>query len=51
MIDILNIEPNKVSRNIGTYTYLFYGVPKIGKTTLACRFTNNLLIAAEKGYE
>lgn len=51
MIDILNIEPNKVSKNIGTYTYLIYGSPKIGKTSLACRFPNNLLIAAEKGYK
>lgn len=49
MIDILNIEPNKVSTNIGTYTYLFYGAPKIGKTTLATRFPKHLLIAAEKG--
>lgn len=51
MIDILNIEPNKVSKNIGTYTYLFYGAPKIGKTTLSCKFPKNLLIAAEKGFK
>lgn len=51
MIDILNIEPNKVSKNIGTYTYLIYSKPKVGKTTLACQFPKNLLIAAEKGYK
>lgn len=51
MIDILNIEPNKVSKNIGTYTYLIYSKPKVGKTTLACSFPKNLLIAAEKGYK
>lgn len=51
MLNILNIEPNKVSRNINTYSYLFYGNPKIGKTTIATQFPKCLLIAPEKGYK
>lgn len=29
-IDILNIEPHKISRDLKGYTILFYGQPKTG---------------------
>ena len=50
MIDILNIKPNKVSRDLTGYSVLLYGTPKSGKTTTASRFPKALLAAFEKGY-
>ena len=49
-IDILNIEPTVISRDLKGKYILVYGKPKVGKTTLAARFPKNLLIAFEKGY-
>ena len=49
-IDILNIEPTVISRDLKGKYILVYGKPKTGKTTLASRFPKNLLIAFEKGY-
>ena len=49
-IDILNIKPTVISRDLKGKYILVYGKPKTGKTTLASRFPKNLLIAFEKGY-
>ncbi len=49
-IDILNIEPTVISRDLKGKYVLLYGKPKSGKTTAACSFPNSLLIAFEKGY-
>jgi GTPase SAR1 family protein len=49
-IDILNIAPHEVSRDLSGYTVLFYGQPKTGKTTISSRFPDALLLAFEKGY-
>lgn len=49
-IDLLSIEPHKVSRNLKGYSVLFFGEPKTGKTTIASKFPKNLIIAAERGY-
>lgn len=49
-IDLLNIQPHKVSRDMRGYSVLFYGEPKSGKTTIATKFPNSLLLAFEKGY-
>lgn len=35
MIDLLNLEPNKVSTDLSSYTTMIYGNPKAGKTSLA----------------
>lgn len=49
-IDILNLEPTTISRDLkGKYICLF-GKPKVGKTTFAVQAPNNLLIAFERGY-
>lgn len=32
-INLLNIQPHKVSRDLSGYITLIYGPPKIGKTT------------------
>lgn len=44
------IKPHQVSRNLKGYSVMFYGTPKSGKTTTACKFPNHLLLAFEKGY-
>lgn len=49
-IDILNIEPTVISRDLKGKYVLIYGKPKSGKTTLASKFPKNLLVAFEKGY-
>jgi adenylate kinase family enzyme len=49
-IDLLNIEPTVVSRDLKGKLVLFYGDPKSGKTTTATKFPKSLLLAFEKGY-
>lgn len=49
-IDILNIKPSVISRDLRGKYVLLYGKPKSGKTTAACSFPNSLLIAFERGY-
>ncbi len=49
-IDLLNIQPHVVSRDLKGYSVLFYGEPKSGKTTIASKFPKSLLLAFEKGY-
>lgn len=49
-INLLDIQPHQVSRDLRGYSVFFYGDPKTGKTTTAARFPNSLLLAFEKGY-
>lgn len=49
-IDLLNIEPHKVSRDLSTYITYIYGAAGTGKTTLASQMEGALLLAFEKGY-
>jgi len=49
-IDILNIQPSVISRDLRGKYVLLYGKPKSGKTTAACSFPRSLLIAFERGY-
>ena len=49
-IDLLAIEPNKVSRDLSGYITYIYGPAKVGKTTLCSHFPGALLLAFEKGY-
>jgi hypothetical protein len=60
MIDLKNLQPNKPKVDISEYSFLIYGKPKSGKTTLffeiAKEFYNGdlskaLLIGLEKGYK
>ena len=49
-IDILNIQPTTISRDLkGTFVCI-YSLPNVGKTSMACQFPKNLLLAFEKGY-
>lgn len=49
-MSLLDIKPHEVSRDLRGYSVLFYGTPKSGKTTIASRFPQSLLLAFEKGY-
>ena len=49
-INLLDIKPHQVSRDLRGYSVFFYGDPKSGKTTIATHFPRHLLLAAEKGY-
>lgn len=49
-IDILNIKPTSISRDLKGKYLLLYGKPKTGKTSFSKQLPNNLLLAFEKGY-
>ena len=49
-INLLQIKPHKVSRDLSGYITYVYGAGKTGKTTLASQMNNSLLIAWQKGY-
>lgn len=50
MLDLLNITPHQVSRDLRGYSVMFYGEPKSGKTTTATKFPNHLILGFEKGW-
>ncbi len=49
-IDLLNIKPHKVSKDLSGYITFIYGAAKVGKTTLATQMPSPLLLAFERGY-
>lgn len=49
-INLLNIQPHKVSKDLSGYITYIYGAPKTGKTTLATQMDGSLLLAFETGY-
>ena len=49
-INLLDITPHQVSRDLRGYSVFFYGDPKSGKTTIATKFPRHLLLAFGKGY-
>lgn len=49
-INLLSIEPHRVSRDLTGYITYIYGAPKTGKTTLASKAGNALILAFERGY-
>lgn len=50
-INIFNLQPNKVSKDLSGYITYIYGAPKTGKTTLAVQMPKTLLLAFEPGYK
>jgi hypothetical protein len=50
-IDLLAIEPNKVSRDLSGYITYIYGPGGAGKTTFGASCKNPLLLAFELGYK
>lgn len=49
-MDLLSLQPHKVSRDLSGYITYIYGAPKTGKTTLASQMDGVLLLAFEPGY-
>ena len=49
-IDLLAIEPNKVSRDLSGYITYIYGPGGAGKTTFGASCKDPLLLAFELGY-
>ena len=49
-INLLDIEPHKVSTDLSGYITYIYGAPKTGKTTLATQMPGAILLAFQKGY-
>ena len=49
-IDIFNVKPHAVSRDMRGYSVFLYGGWKTGKTTTAVKFPKHFLLAFEKGY-
>ena len=50
--DLMNLQKNKISKNLGSYMSFFYGNSKTGKSTLCSKLYGDvaLYIATEKGY-
>lgn len=51
MIDIFNIQPHVVSKDLTGKSFLIYGDRKVGKTTCACSFPKAILLGFEKGWD
>ena len=49
-INLLNIEPHKVSHDLSGYITFLYGPAKCGKTTFGTKMPGHLLLAFERGY-
>lgn len=49
-IDILGIEPTKLSKDLRGKYVLLFAKPKAGKSSLAARFPKPLILATERGY-
>lgn len=49
-INLLEIKPHKVSRDLSGYITYIYGSAKVGKTTLCSKFPRSLILAFERGY-
>lgn len=49
VIDLLNLEPTKISRDLKGKYILAYGLPKIGKTSLVASFPKSLIFSFEPG--
>jgi len=50
-LNLRDIKPHKVSRDLSGYITYIYGEPKTGKTTFATQMPNHLLLAFERGYD
>lgn len=47
-IDLMKIQPHKVSRDLSGYITYLYGPGKIGKTTFGSQMPGALLLASTK---
>lgn len=49
-INLLNITPHQVSRDLSGYILFLYGPAKVGKTTFGVKMPKSLILAFERGY-
>lgn len=49
-IDIFNIQPTVISKDLKGKFVCIYSLPKVGKTSMACQFPKNLLCGFEHGW-
>lgn len=49
-LDLLNLQPSVISRDLKGKFVCIYSIPKAGKTSLACQFPKNLLFGFEHGW-
>ena len=49
-INLLELQPHKVSRDLSGYITFIYGPPKSGKTTFGSKMPGALLLSFERGY-
>ena len=49
-INLLDLTPHKVSRDLSGYITLIYGLPKSGKTTFGSKMPRALLLVFERVY-
>jgi hypothetical protein len=48
-MDLLNLQPTKISRDLAGTSWLIYGQPKSGKSTLASTFPKPIFLSTERG--
>lgn len=49
MINLLDLKPSTISRNLKGKFMLIYGLPKVGKTTFASEIPGHLILSFEPG--
>lgn len=49
MVDLLNLQPTHISRNLKGKFILLYGEPKVGKTTFLSKIPKTLILSFEPG--
>lgn len=50
MVNLLDLDPYKISRDLSNKFLLIYGQPKVGKTTFITQIEGSLLLAFEPGF-
>ena len=50
VLDLTNLTPTTISRDLKGKYICIYSLPKVGKTTMACQFPRNLLLGFEHGW-
>jgi ATP-dependent Lon protease len=48
-IDLLSLEPQQISKNLRGKYIMLYGLPGVGKTSLAAQFDKVLIAGFEMG--
>jgi hypothetical protein len=49
ILNLLDLQPTTISRDLRNKYILLYGLPKVGKTSFAAQCPNNLIFCFEKG--